>query len=361
MPLTRVGVRPRPAPIEKISPSALNRILECPRRVAYTRDDTTKELQRPTTRTALGLAAHGLTEAVSRGMGPPSGVDPTPWLEEEWDALIAAQLELLQLRWPGRDVPPARSWPGFAVTKVLLIRSLARRLSDGAMPSWPAVSRGHGHGGPPGLPWIERLLEDSTSKLFGAPDRVEEVDGRLRVVDLKSGVHQGEVTEAQRRQLLAYAWLVKCATGRLPDELAILDVRGRETVIAVDAAEVAALVVEVASAVEMFNQECATPSGVPARPAAGVCRWCEFRVVCADYWSAREDDWPSHADLAGVVVEVGSNQVEVAVDGENTWRLLLAGSEKPSTDDMVLAVDLEPAGYGTSRMRWHSRLRILPA
>jgi len=197
--------------------------------------------------------------------------------------------------------------------------------------------------------------------LFGTPDRVEEVSGRLRVVDLKSGVGQGDVRDSQLRQLLVYAWLVKGNLGRLPDDVVVLDIKGQEKVLAVDAAAVDALVAMTAAAVDKFNQSLASVTGAEARPAPQICRWCEFRVVCGDYWAARASDWPNASDIAGVVVGVTTPFVELrSLDGPEHRRLVLTGPEQPAVGDVVLAVDLEPAGFETSRVGWNSRLRVLP-
>lgn len=357
-----MDVRPDPREVDRISPSALNRLLECPKRLAYGRDDSTREWQRPTTRTALGIVAHGLTEAVARGDGRLAGEDLTGWLQATWEDLVAKQVVQLQSAWPGRQVPPAPSWPGYAVTKVRLIRGLARRVPWQATPAQrPAGQPAAMAGGEPPLPWVERRLEDVGSRLFGTPDRVEEVNGRLRVVDLKSGVGQHAVKDSQLRQLLVYASLVRSRLGRLPDDVVVLDIKGQEQAIAVDASAVDAVISMSAAAVDGFNNSLASAPGAEARPAPQTCRWCEFRVVCGDYWVARGSDWPTANDVAGVVVSITNPYVELrSIDGSGDRRLVLTGSEQPAVGDAVLAVDVEPAGFETCRTRWNSRVRVLP-
>jgi CRISPR/Cas system-associated exonuclease Cas4 (RecB family) len=361
--LNDVDVRPDPTKIDTISPSALNRLLGCPRRLAYSRDGKTSSWQRPTTRTALGTAAHRLTESVERAKKTPPAKDMSAWLRASWDDLVAAQVHALSAAWPDRDVPPPRSWPGYATTKVRLIRGLERRIATHTGPAPdPHGSPGTGTGGQPPLPWVERRLEDAGSQLFGTPDRVEDIQGTLRVVDLKSGVHQGEINETQKRQLLIYAWLVNQTLNRLPDVLVVVDVAGREKVLAVDATEVDRVVTGAATAVHEFNAAVSGGARLQSHPAPELCRWCEFRIVCGDYWAAREDQWPSHRDIAGSVVSVTQTHVEVKpFSGEDTHRLVMTGAEIPVVGEILVAVDLESAGYATSRMKWNSRLRVQPA
>lgn len=358
--VTDLDVQPRPAVLEMVAPSQLNRLLECPRRLAYGRDVETRDWQRPSTRTALGVVAHGLVEAWESAPAPVDDAAHLTWLRATWDDLVHTQVERLQEAWPGRAVPAPTTWPGYAVTKVRLIRSLARRgLPEGAAPDGPGP--GQAPGGVVPFPWVERKLQDAATGLFGTPDRVDEVAGRLRVVDLKSGVGQTAMTEAQKRQLLVYAWLVQCTSGRLPDDLVVLDARGHEEVSAVLPTEVAAVVKQAQDAVAAFNDQVARGS-VPGKPAPDTCRWCEFRVVCGDYWSARGDgEWATN-DAAGRVTEVRGEEVllePAAAAGAIPSRLLLAGDDVPAAGDLVVATDLEVAGYDTARMRWSSRLRVV--
>ena len=359
MPVNKVDIEPVPAPVVSISPSSLNRLLECPRRLAYGRDDTTRHWQKPSTRTALGVAAHGLTEAAHVRTVELGADDLMSWLRQTWDTLVAGQAEQLQAAWPGRDVPPPRSWPGYATTKVRLVRSLARRAAAHGALRPRAPGRPGPGGAVPAFPWVERRLDDQASGLFGTPDRVEEAGGRLRVVDLKSGIGQKEMTSGQRRQLLIYTWLVGRAAGRVPDDLVILDVKGEEHVVPVAADAVQAVVDEAKSAVAAFNAVIAGPR-VPGSPEPEVCRWCEFRVVCGDFWEARESDWPTH-DIAGAVTAVEGARVELSpVEGVVTGsRLLVVGDQVPAVGQTVLATDLEPAGHDTVRMRWNSRIRLI--
>jgi len=360
--LRDIDVRPDPSEVDKISPSALNRLLECPKKLAYGRDGRTKGWQRPTTRTALGIVAHGLTEAAERTDGSLADRDRAEWLRAIWDDLVAKQVAQLQKAWPGRQIPPAHSWPGYAVTKVRLTRSLARRARGQA----PTAQKPVGQpvsvtGTQPPLPWVERRLEDAGRRLFGTPDRVEEVNGRLRVVDLKSGVGQDDVSDSQLRQLLVYAWLVKSSLGRLPDDVVVLDTKGQEKVHVVEASAVDAVVTMTAAAVDRFNDSLQSAAGAEALPAPETCRWCEFRVICGDYWAARASNWPTSKDIAGVVVGITTPYVELQLlDSQEHQRLVLTGLEQPSMGDVVVAVDVELAGFETSRTRWNSRLRVLP-
>ncbi|MFM2475297.1 PD-(D/E)XK nuclease family protein, partial [Burkholderia cenocepacia] len=213
-----------------MSPTGFESLLRCARAFAYQRDPSTKSWVRGGTRTALGTVAHRLTERVMIGDAPVDGT--RAWLEQTWSSLLEDHREALRSEWPGASLPPTRDWPGVTATRVRLLQRLMRDRPEGSRHK-PAVQRraaeshaSRGEQPPPRLPWIERTLRDSTISLVGAPDRVEESGGRIRVVDLKSGIGPEYVADRHRRQLLLYAHLVHVTLGRPVNDLLLLDLRG---------------------------------------------------------------------------------------------------------------------------------------
>ncbi len=343
---------PTASPLDRISPSALIAFEQCPKRLAYQRDDRTRAWLRRSTRSALGVIAHTLTEEVGRGATPAPPARKA-WLENRWDELISEQFRLLTRDWPGRPVPDPVTWRGYVATRTRLLRRLESLDAPVAHPS----QRRAVHDGRP-LPWVEVELSDVDSGIFGTPDRVEMRDGLLRVVDLKSGVHQQEMTASQRRQLLMYAHLVFTTLGQRPDLILVQDARGKEYAEEAPAAEVAEAVEAARMAMSEFNAMVST-GRVDARPGQEQCGYCEFRVVCADYWDTRDADWypfdvkgsVDRVDL-GVIILESSGLTATAIS-----RVILAEGATASPGDEITVVDLDRAGPGTGRMRWDSRMR----
>lgn len=357
---------PAPAPTELsfISPSALTTFKACQLRLAFQRDVETRVWSRKNTTAALGTVAHRLTELTLSGAAPPP-TQRRPWLIEQWEALLHAEWVGIQAEWPDRTVDAPKHWPGEAATRVRLIRRLqglavlADRFSVGAVPSTGGHSTratSSADTPPPAFPWIERKLYDDVRGLFGQPDRVEEVDGILRVVDLKSGVRQGEMTATQLQQLLLYAHLVEVSAGRLPEQVVVQNVKGNEQALRVSTVALADVVKEAVRARDRFNS--LVSSGFPASPSPGTCGFCPFRVVCADYWDARDDDWPGSA-VRGTVIAVGIDGVELASlqDPSCRARLIGEGSEDVVVGEELVSVDLVRAGPGAFRTRWNSAIR----
>ncbi|NUR07689.1 MAG: PD-(D/E)XK nuclease family protein [Nocardioidaceae bacterium] len=342
-------VPPAADPLEMVSPSALNAYERCPRKLAYQRDPSTRGLSKPSPRTALGVVAHGLHE-IAATKHPPVGQDRRSWLEAEWEGLLAEQVRKVAKAWPGRPVPPVAQWDGLVATRVRTLRKLSATWPDLA----PASAAAPEHA--PGFPWIERKLKDPDAGVFGTPDRVEVRDGQLRVIDLKSGVHQAGVQPGQRRQLLLYAHLVDAACGQLPAVGVIESATGNETSFQIDSVAVSSAVQEAQQAIAGFNDAVAA-GNVPANPAQTACRTCAFRTVCWPYWAS---DATSERDLRGIVAEQpDSRSFKIEAGGPELIRIVtVQGCSTPTPGDEVAVLDLVPAGPDTMRMRWNSEIRL---
>ncbi|MCZ4499987.1 MAG: nuclease superfamily protein [Marmoricola sp.] len=341
---------PAPAaePISSISPSALSAFNACPRKLAFQRDPATRDLSKPSPRTALGNAAHEISELAAKGQ-PPGGIERQAWLAHTWNQLLARQAQKVADAWPGRQVPPVTQWEGLVATRVRILRKLAAspEVVAGALPAQAG----------PGFPWIERKLVDPDAGVFGTPDRVDVRNGQLRVVDLKSGVHQAEIQDGQRRQLLLYAHLVDVTCGQLPAVGVVEHASGKEESFPIDSLDVTSALQEARQAIVSFNAAVAAGE-VPARPEASACKFCSFRSVCWSYWGS--PDARSDRDIRGIVIDVPdakSFNVDVGT-GEILRIVATPGSAIPESDDEVVVLDVAPAGPSTVKMRWNSIVRL---
>ena len=313
--MTKLWPTPRPPNLASLSPSMLNVLLQCGLRAAFERDDNFRLWRRPTPRSALGIVAHQLMADADLGLF--DGHDQqrrVQLIEDRWDVLVRKQAALMRAAWVPAEPPAPRKWPGYALVKVRVIRRLAKE------PNQQRRTAGEGLEGTaptgaakPRLPLVEHRLEDPAAGVFGTPDRVERVAGRLRVVDLKSGLHQQEVTDEQRRQLLLYAHLVEVTLGQVPDDLLIVDIGGRETRVPLDASDMTEAVQLAQQVREAWNS--AISSGRPPDPSAAPgpssCRWCPFRVTCRPSWETSEPEWELSAAAVGFVTDVSQTHHEV--------------------------------------------------
>jgi hypothetical protein len=345
--------RPGRRPLTRFSPTLLEAIGTCKLQAVFSLDPAFRSLRRPVPAALLGRAAHRLLEDAARGRfrSVPSPelaqVLQAAWDDEMRDA--AAQFAVGRLAPP----PPPPEWPGYELTRVRLLRRLARQLRQ------PRTTRA-------GTATVsaERPLEDPAIGLHGRPDRVEQAGSHVRVVDIKTGLEQTDIRPAQRRQLLLYACLVRQQLGRWPDEIAIEDVAGRRLVEQLRPADAAAVVQEAVASVREFNDMLTrSPSVLSlAAPSAEACRHCPFRVVCWPFWQAVREDWQLPPCFAGFVEEARKDLQQLLLRVEAPrWAAgkpvsVLGVSDAPAAGQAVGLVDAAPAGINQVRARWQTQL-----
>lgn len=370
--MTKFWPMPRPPNLALLSPTMLNVLLQCGLRAAFEQDDSFRRWRRLTPRSALGIVAHRLmADAYSGQFDDHDQQRRAALIEDRWDVLVRKQAALMRAAWAPTEPPAPRNWPGYALIKVRVIRRLAGE------PNQQRRAAGAGLGATaragavkPHLPLVEHRMEDPATGIFGTPDRVERVAGRLRVIDLKSGLHQQEVTDEQRRQLLLYAHLVEVTLGQAPDDLLIIDIGGHETRVPFDTSDMAESVRLAQQAREAWNS--AISSGRPpyslAAPGPSSCRWCPFRVTCRPSWETSEPDWELSAAAAGFVSDVGRSHHEVRLLQElpkdvTDESIRLVGLVEPgvTVGDHLVVTDIDRIGQDAGRLRWSSRVRLTKA
>jgi len=245
--------------------------------------------------------------------------------EPVWDEETHKVQEKLAAEWAPAVPPSPSNWPGWALT-------LTRVAVDWPAPSGPSADPSHSRPGPPAagpqpaawlrepepgpLPWRERWLHDPDTGLAGKPDLVERKGAELRVIDFKTGLAQGEATEAQREQLLFYAGVVMSLLGELPSVAAIQDASGDLHSVPVTLNEVAAVRRRAEAALADLREAAAGRSTLMARPSQDGCSICPFRIVCADFLSAYTAAWKCGHVRAGRIVDIGMLDDHEVVDIE---------------------------------------------
>ena len=352
---------PSPAPrsIDAISPSLANELHSCETRAAFRKDERFSGWRRPSTFTTLGDVAHALTEAAFKAADWPDDGDAIgAALSTRWNDEMKRGEARLAAVWSPAEPPPAEEWPGYQLTKVRTLRRAHRVVASRGTPAVRTAGTG-----------TELALSDPNSILFGRVDRVESDGGRVRVVDLKTGLAQGPVTPEQRRQLLLYAVLVHRTSGQWPDEIALEDASGSRHAMPLEPAEAEQALADVLSEVANFNlRALRAGASFDANPSADTCRWCPYRVVCHQYWQSLSSDW-NHRSVLGRVRLTGTSAaggfVELSVESPDdlagsTMRISLL-PELPSADvEWVAALDLDwRTNQNEVRARWSSRIKLL--
>jgi RecB family exonuclease len=346
---------PTSGPIVSVSPSEANDLIACPLRVAFARDARFAHWRRPSTASSLGEAAHRLTETAFRHRDAPDATPARIWLEGQWVEAITRSAKRLAEAWKPAQPPPPEQWPGYQLTRMRTIRRAERLINQRR--DTPSQQRRADTG-------IEVTLSDAVTGLHGRADRIDEVEGRLRVVDLKTGINQSDPSAAQTRQLHLYAFLARQTTGRWPDDVTIENASGEQITTPLRPAEAESSVDEVLTAVRDFNRWQADGGELAVVSANDVrCRWCDFRVVCEPYWQHLRHDW-DHRSVLGIVTAAGQSDngghVDMAVaspmDLPNTSiRITNLPGGSPPAGSWLAVTDLS-SGETTSMARWTSRI-----
>jgi hypothetical protein len=344
---------PSPQRIAWLSPTLANDLLDCGYRVAWRMDIHSRTLNRPSTYSELGVVAHAVMEEATRGsLVSDSNGDPRDAAMAAWDThLERAHAELISA-WKPAVPPNPDDWPGYHLTRARIIRRAVRQMT----PNMPTDTK---HSAPL---LVERELRDDASGLRGRPDRVAGPRNERRIVDLKTGLRQGEATPHQRRQLMLYAHLVELVTGDRVSEIAIEDASGQIWAEPLERDEVQAMVQELQRVRALY--ETARDDGdlaSTAVPSGDVCRWCPFRITCGPYWAALNSTW-DHGSALGTIERslpaAEGSILEMNIDSPTDsagpgWIISMAPAEIAIAGSLVAITGAESTGTDRHlRWRW---------
>jgi hypothetical protein len=337
-----IGDLPVIAPIGRVSPTLGESLRTCALQVAFRLDDRFKPYRRGGTAAALGRASHDLLEAAGkqefRGR---SARELRDQLEGRWDSLVAECVNELKEEWPLGDVPEPGRWPGYELTHTRLIASLAEHLErTSAVPAEAAGRRID----------TELWLEDGTGVIAGRVDRVEHTPRGSRIIDLKSGwTVRREVTEAQRRQLLIYAYLWHANHGTWPVEAAIQHPDGTRVAVGVAGDEATAEAESLRQARDAYNDRARSgaSTGDLAAPSPEACERCVFKASCPYLFASAQPDW----DWYRPTVLIGPSQAEHDAGVSLIRGKLLASTSTRTPPPGAVARVVTPARLGPGPQR----------
>ena len=297
-------------PIGWLSPTSIEAMLACPLRLTHGHRAERKDPR--SSAAAIGEVAHSLSAEVHSGeFDVEEGPSVMDSIAMRWDALCAdARTEMARQM---GEAPHPDLWPGHGLAKSRLTRHLANVVASRQSGEADSVLG------------VEVDLSDSSAKLRGRADRIEERSLGAAIIDLKSGwLPANGVPDSYRRQLIAYAYLWRAEHGRLPSELRLEGLSGAQATIEFSRADIDAHIADVIDRRTEINwliSDGATPHDI-AQPSADACRWCSHRPWCSPHWDALGPDWDDHrAHFKGSVVSV-----KQASDGDVAAVSLISGN-----------------------------------
>ncbi len=289
-------------------------------------------------------------------------------LEEVWDGLVREKHQQLLEAWRLAPVPPPERWPGYQVTRVRLVRSLAQRVKQRAeRRSTPEqiVSR----------VVVEKTLEPAGLPLRGRVDRVEISDSGVHLVDIKTGWEYGdEMQEEHRQQLLLYAAMWQRTTGEWPRLASVQATDGRRLSLPVVPDEATAVADGAVAALEAYNA--AIRHGVEpaalASPSAESCKYCPYRGICAPFFHALTSEWgwwlkSIAGTMTGATGEREQRALTITVEasnldtksGSSAHVLAVPRQEVPVRGTQIAIVDACPTPQaGEVKVAWSTQLVV---
>lgn len=314
--MTEASRRPHPAPLEYITPTQHGEGDDCLWRLGFSRDPTVSGLSRSSPASALGSVAH---EVMSKVGGRAD-------FGTVWRTAVSKAEGTLAAEWAPATPPSPENWPGWSLTKIRMGK-FWQRSTQSCAPQSLGGGGGQGSkksGSPPPLPWREQWLRHPKLPLAGRPDLVERVQDEVWVVDLKTGLKQGEPTPAQRSQLLFYCGLVEASLGVSPTGAAVQTTGGQRHSFAVDPAQVHEVMDAAVAMLDRVNAVGAEGlSDSDATPSVSACSWCAFKPACGHFFDAYDETWSiPHALLFEIqTADVSPHGVSVeATVRQPDWR-----------------------------------------
>ena len=347
---------PVPSRIDIIASTDANTLLSCPLKFAFHQDPKFRAARRRTPATALGNAAHAVREAAYRCAQTPIEQRAARFLDL-WEQSVQKEYSELLNDWAPQAPPEPGLWNRYQIVKISSLRA-ANRIAERVPYSATGV------GEPKAGTGIEAWREAPGLRLRCKVDRIDRVNGRLRVIDVKSGSVGEELKPDYRRQLLLNAAVVQAVGGEWPLEIALEPVTGKANVLPLDPDEATDAVHEVSEAIDAYNATVGDGTILQAaQPSPDTCMFCPYRTMCGKYWNSVQPDWGHHSVL-GEITAVMEHDGVLTVTLSN----LRASDEESVTvqglhpdhvppEGWLACCDLEHIfGYNAWRAKWSSRV-----
>lgn len=230
---------------------------------------------------SLGTIVHSLFEERTKGSIPDAAS-----FENRWEELVAKEERRI------KDAYGLKEYSLCDYDKMYSAMDTALSLD-----TWSSSAPGSISSTSAGIS-IESEKKYQTDNLVGKIDRVEEVAGKITIIDYKTGKvtdEDGNIKEEYETQLNLYAYMYQATKGVKVDELQIMDIGGTRYQVNVwDSAKIAVVLAEVDVLIKAMNDAPGDKSTL-ASPS-DKCAICSAKMICNAYWvspyrvAADEDD-----------------------------------------------------------------------
>ena len=307
-------------PISTISPSAFSTTRNCNLRGVLGAKSVPPLLPKGPA-AHIGIIVHSMLEKAGKGQ-----IDCDSTFDYVWNECLEHEEKKMSSSWTEQHLSPLDDTFRYELKKQqcrLIVRKMYRtssvRSSDGTTEE---IKR-------------EVRLRTSDGRVSGRVDAIELQNGRVTIVDYKTGAlnppensKQGVAPDEYAQQLKLYASLYYEENDKWPDELQIVGLSGRSISVPVQPEECMDLLHEAKTIISRVNCIMRGSSsgyraiiGRLASPSPENCQFCRYRPACLPYWEAKdlsaEMGWPD--DVCGTVASrevLGNGKLIIKLSSE---------------------------------------------
>jgi hypothetical protein len=323
----RLPAEPDVKPLQRLSPSLYEELLQCRARAAWTASgDRSAVPQHP--KAVLGVCLHGVVEEAHKGaFAGLDGADRLAAVRQAFDrraTLLYQQAHpLLRAKFSSPKRLPYYNL--YRERAALEAEVSADRVKRGTTPAGPSRETASAQ------LYAERKLVSQDGLVTGRPDLVD--TGAGEVVDYKTGTSNEEavdtVSAVEGRQLRLYVHLA-FENGLPVSRAVVARADGRRATLEVSRSEADAEGQKARELLAQYNAAAGVAFREAAQPSPENCRFCPCIPFCEAFWQAASPSW---SDECGVHLEGRVESVdEATVQGTQLFTLrveVLRGTVTP--------------------------------
>lgn len=363
-------------PIDFLFASQWELGMVCEAKLAYSRNQATSQLSRPTPYVALGNIRHGLEDAFARGVSAEDEFDA--WFITNWQYLEERERDKLVKAWHPALVQAPSRWAAYEIIKAQLrfrIKELWKNRKIVAKDHKRGVNDIELRRPNPGEWLSEVTLIDKTNKLAGRVDRIEANKEGLILTDFKSTLTlaSGSIPDQVRRQLIFYSGLVEAMWGEIP-RLRIIGPDSEVKELQVGSADIQTVRESAVDFRLKWNSRVSGETQVKGNPSKSNCSWCAFQVICSDFEAKLFEFRLTTREIKSLSLAIGEvtsvtrldNNLQVTIQQNhplsvNRGEVKILGlpvSLEVSTGDHLRISSFEVRSPQVIRADWDSRIHI---
>lgn len=310
--------------LSSTTPTLAETMRACFLRAGLSRSQGSREYVLSNPKAWLGIAYHGVLEALPGLATNETSVSLSEDVDARWNHSISRLAQQATAHPLNRRFGPPQTWKGY----FLVLETLRLRVRDFA----PIVTSRSQEEEPRLRERKRRTSREEEFEAFGGQlrGRIDLLRGD-EIIDYKTGAlfenetgdSEPSLKEAYVRQLRLYAYLAHSATGTWPKRGLLYPLAGSPVVVELDPSDCEREAEEAVNLLKLYNQSIASAETTndAASPSPEACRWCPFKIICSPFWTTASVNWPTILD--GDAVSGRLLKAPLSIHGGTAWSISL--------------------------------------